>query len=85
MSKDTNGTPEDKSNERVEVRVTGAIVLVTLEDGSMRQAHINQVEHMRTIINICSMNEQSSLILGGQDFSPVLGPYFTQDEPSPSP
>lgn len=77
-------------SESQTVRVQGVIVLVQLEDGSIRQAKITQVEHMRTILNICSMNEKKGLILGSEDVSEALTPYLyeeplTEEDGSPDP
>ena len=74
---DQNGQ-EDKGAKNV--RVTGAIVLIALDDGSVRQAQILQDEHVKTVVNICTMNEKRMLILGETDFSSMISELLADPE-----
>jgi len=68
--------PEQSSN----VRVQGVLVLVALEDGTVRQAHVNTPEHLRTILHICTMNEKGGLILGSTDLAPLLNDHINPEK-----
>lgn len=68
--------PKKEIAPETSVSVDGVVVMVLLDDGSLRQAHISSTEHMRTILNICTMNEKKGLKLGSQDFSELLAEHL---------
>ena len=79
--KPTENSPETSENQpSASMAVSGVVVLIALEDGSLRQAHISEVAHMRTILNICTMNEKKGLMLGSTDFAPLLNEHITPEE-----
>lgn len=75
-----NSPQKDATEPGASMTVSGVVVLIALEDGSLRQAHISDVAHMRTILNICTMNEKKGLMLGQTDFAPVLKEYLKPEE-----
>lgn len=69
--------PDPEQQEDMTVKsVSGVFVMVILSDGSIRQAQVKEFQHMRTILNVCTLNERKGLILGSQDFGEILKPYI---------
>lgn len=62
------------------IKVTGAIVFLELDDGAIRPVQLKNIENMRTIINVCQLDGGGKIHLGDKDFSEYISPHLTKEE-----